>query len=431
MDIKLNAPVECLDGKRSGHVTGIIVNPENDKLTHLVIKTKGVERIVPVALIRDATPEVVLLTCTVTRLNEQQPLVETEYVRSVVEHYDFGPAFIDPDAKPRYGPETYAVKHEHIPNGDLKIKRGTPVFAKDGHIGHVDDVGVDPVNDHITHIVLREGHLWGAKEVVIGIEHVKSVEDDGIYLKSTKAQVSQFQSSPVNTNPAANQGGNSMDISVHALVHCTDGDFGPTTCLIVNPVNDNITHFVVKDHHLLGVEHIVPVSFITSATADRITVNCDCATLAHQPDFIEYEYDRFDELMPYREGYTYWPMMLPDDTLMYTSPEYFPIEHEQIPAGELAVRRGMTVYVAATNEGGATADRIRIGEVEAFVADPTTGHITHLILREGRLWGQRDVTIPVNAIEKIEVDDVQLTLTKQEVEALPSVPVKRWAPFAR
>ena len=389
MDITLNAPVECLDGKHCGHVTGLIINPENDELTHLVIKTEGIERIVPVALIQDAATEVVLLECTVPRLHEQQPLVETEYVRSVVEHYDFVPGYIYPDAKPRYSTETYAVKHEHIPDGDLEIKRGMPVFAKDGHIGRIDDVVVDPVNGHITHIVLREGHLWGAKEVVIGIEHVKSVEDDGIYLKSTKAQVSQFQSSPVNTNPAANQGGNSVDIPLHALVNCTDGDFGPITCLIVNPINDNITHFVVKDHHLLGVEHIVPASFITSATADRIMVNCDRATLAHQPDFIEYDYDRFDELMPYREGYMYWPMMLPDDTLTYTSPEYVPIEHEQIPAGELAVRRGMTVYAASENEDSATADRIHIGEVEAFVANPTTGHITHLILREGHLWGQR------------------------------------------
>jgi sporulation protein YlmC with PRC-barrel domain len=192
MDIKLNAPVECLDGKHGGHVTGVIANPETDEFTHLVVKTEGVERIVPVALIQDATPEVVLLKCTVTRLNEQQPLVETEYVRSVVEHYDFVPGYIYPDAKPHYDTEAYAIKHEHIPDDELEIKRGMAVFAKDGHVGHIDDVVVDPVNGHITHIVLHEGHLWSAKEVVVGIAHVKSVEDDGIYLKSTKAQVSEF-----------------------------------------------------------------------------------------------------------------------------------------------------------------------------------------------------------------------------------------------
>jgi hypothetical protein len=219
-----------------------------------------------------------------------------------------------------------------------------------------------------------------------------------------------------------------MNIPVHALVHCTDGNFGHTTCLIVNPINDNITHFVVNDHSFLGHEYIVPVSFITSTTEDSITVNCDRSALARQPDFIEYEYDHLDEIPPYGQEHIYWPMMMSDD--LYT-PQYLPTEHEQIPADELAVRRGMSVYAAAEHEDSEMTDRIHIGQVEAFVATPTTGHITHLVLREGHLWGQRNITIPVKAIEKIEVDDVQLNLTKQAIEALPSVHVKRWMPFAQ
>jgi hypothetical protein len=91
----------------------------------------------------------------------------------------------------------YVVSHKHIPDGEEEIKRGMPVFAKDGRIGHVDEVVVDPVNDHITHMILREGHLWGAKEVVIGIEQISSIEEDRIYLKATKADVSQFPVIPV------------------------------------------------------------------------------------------------------------------------------------------------------------------------------------------------------------------------------------------
>lgn len=200
MDIKLNALVECLDGEHGGHVTGLIVNPDTDEFTHLVVKTEGIERIVPATLIRNATPKAVLLDCTIARLHEQKPFIETEYVRSVVEHYDSVPSYSYfvmgsyHDPMPRNGTETYAVKHEAIPNGELEIKRGMAVFAKDGRVGRIDDVVVDPVNDHITHIILREGHLWGAKEVVIETAHVKSVEEGGIYLKSTKAQVSQFGS---------------------------------------------------------------------------------------------------------------------------------------------------------------------------------------------------------------------------------------------
>ncbi len=66
------------------------------------------------------------------------------------------------------------------------------VFARDGQVGHIDDVVVDPVNGNITGIIMREGHLWGAREVVVGIGHVKSIEYDGVYLKSTKTQVSAY-----------------------------------------------------------------------------------------------------------------------------------------------------------------------------------------------------------------------------------------------
>ena len=426
MDIKLNAPVECQDGKHGGHVTGVIVNPETDELIHLVVKTDGVERMVPVALIRDAGPEAVRLSCTLVSLQAQQLLVETRYVREMVDQYEFYPWG---ETESRLVPTTFAVKDEDIPDGDLEIKRGMAVFAKDGRVGRVDDVVVDPINDCITHIVLREGHLWGAKEIVVGVEHIKSIEDDGVYLKSTKAQVPRLQSSPVTPKPVDNPAGTSLDIPIHAPVHCTDGDFGSTTCLIINPVDDTITHLVVKENGLLGVDHMVPVSFVTGTAADGITVNCDRATLARQPDFVKYEYDWFDKEAPDGEEHGYWPVVLPDATFPYTAPRYLLLEQEQIPVGELAVRRGMAVYAATEPEGGETTGRTHIGQVAAFLADPKTAHITHLILREGHLWGQRDVTIPVNAIEKIEEGDVRLKLTKSAVEALPAVPVKHWTPF--
>ena len=434
MDFKLNEPVECLDGVRGGHVTGIIVNPETDEFTHLIIKTEGVERVVPALLIRDTATAAVLLNCTLIGLKEQPPLIETEYVRSVVEHYDSVPSYSYTvsgsyhEPLPRYDNETYTVKHDDIPLGEMEIKRGMAVFAEDGRVGHVDDVVVDRADDQVTQIVLRQGHLWGAKEVVIDIALVKSVQEDGIYLKVTKAQVARFQLSLSVQTPTTLQDG-SMDIPVHARVHCTDGDFGHSTCLIINPINDSITHFVVNDSYLTGKERIVPVSFITSSTDDSITVNCDRATLALQPDFIEYDYERLDKIKPYRAEHIYWPMMITDNSVMF-APEYVTVAYEQIPVDELGVRRGMAVNAIAENEDE-KADHTYIGQVEAFVADPKTGHITHLVLRKGHLWGQRDVTIPVSGIGKIEANDIQLKLTKQEIKALPAVPVTHWMPLAQ
>jgi len=44
-------------------------------------------------------------------------------------------------------------------------------------------------------------------------------------------------------------------------------------------------------------------------------------------------------------------------------------------------------------------------------------------MREGHLWGQKDVTIPVSEIDHLEENTIYLKLNKKEVEALPSVPI--------
>jgi sporulation protein YlmC with PRC-barrel domain len=86
-----------------------------------------------------------------------------------------------------------------------------------------------------------------------------------------------------------------------------------------------------------------------------------------------------------------------------------------IPPGELAVRRGASVRAS---DG-------RVGKVDQFVVDPESGLITHLCLREGSLWGDRMVCIPVTEIDHIEEKVVHLKMDKKAVEAMPSLPVKR------
>ncbi len=69
-----------------------------------------------------------------------------------------------------------------------------------------------------------------------------------------------------------------------------------------------------------------------------------------------------------------------------------------------------------------TASDGDVGRVDEFVVDPTNEHITHLVLREGHLWGKKDVTIPVANIDRFEDNVVYLNLTKEEVEKLPTIP---------
>jgi hypothetical protein len=60
-------------------------------------------------------------------------------------------------------PTDFAVMYDRIPKSDVEIRRASSVASADGHhLGHVDGFVVDP-DDHITHLVLERGHLWGRR----------------------------------------------------------------------------------------------------------------------------------------------------------------------------------------------------------------------------------------------------------------------------
>jgi sporulation protein YlmC with PRC-barrel domain len=80
------------------------------------------------------------------------------------------------------------IIYDRLPVGEVAVRRGDEVHAKDGGIGRVQGLVMDPRDHHVSHFLLQEGHLWGRKEVAIPITDVESV-DDGIRLKLTKDEV--------------------------------------------------------------------------------------------------------------------------------------------------------------------------------------------------------------------------------------------------
>ena len=61
-----------------------------------------------------------------------------------------------------------------------------------------------------------------------------------------------------------------------------------------------------------------------------------------------------------------------------------------------------------------------IGHVQGLVVRPDTGHVTHVLLQEGHLWGRKEVAIPISAVDTT-VDGTQLKIAKQDVRDLPPV----------
>jgi sporulation protein YlmC with PRC-barrel domain len=200
-----------------------------------------------------------------------------------------------------------------------------------------------------------------------------------------------------------------MDIPVNAEVQCADGPCGKSTYVILNPTTDQVTHLVVKQKQAPHAELLVPIDHVTEATPSLIRLRYTRRELAMLESFTETEFIQVEV-----------PYYYPDDSyvmLPYVIPkmETVSMEHGRIPPHELAVRRG--ARVEATDG--------HVGRVDEFLVDPTNGHITHLVLREGHLWGKKDVTIPSSEIERIEEDTVYLNSDRHSIEALPTIPIRR------
>ena len=213
-----------------------------------------------------------------------------------------------------------------------------------------------------------------------------------------------------------------MEIPLNAQVDCTDGVYGRSVYVLINPVINQVTHLVVKEDSSPNTEYIVPVDVVSETIADTIRLRCSKAELEKMDPFIKTTF--IEEKVPdnylsygsrygYGMGaYYYWPYSGFKRTVNV------PVEHRQIPQGELAVRRG--TRVEATDG--------YVGHVDEFVVNPENGHITHLVMRGGHLWGKKDVIIPLSAMGDTRKDTVFLKLDKHQVESLPTFPLqRRWS----
>jgi sporulation protein YlmC with PRC-barrel domain len=212
-----------------------------------------------------------------------------------------------------------------------------------------------------------------------------------------------------------------MEIPLNAQVECTDGVCGRSVYVLINPVIDQVTHLVVKENSSPNTDYIVPVDFVAETIADTIRLHCSKAELEKMDPFIKTTF--IEEQVPdrkygfgggvYRMGsYYYMPYVTSEIAVQV------PVEQYQIPPGELSVRRGTRVEAV---DG-------YVGKVDEFVVNPENGHITHLVMREGHLWGQKDVIVPISAMDDTREDTVFLKLDKHQIESLPTFPVhRRWS----
>jgi uncharacterized membrane protein/sporulation protein YlmC with PRC-barrel domain len=203
------------------------------------------------------------------------------------------------------------------------------------------------------------------------------------------------------------------EIAVDARIECVDGPCGRCLTLIVDRETRQVTHLVLEDETLPDKpsQRLVPVDQVAAADRDLIRLGCTRDEVARMEPFVETHYIQKTEwsyaVVPGGQGP---PTGAPTGGASYTT-----YEAERVPAGAVAIRPG--IEVEATDG--------QAGTVGELVVDPQTAEVTHFVLREGHLWGKKEVTLPVAAVERVAGDRVYLRLDKEAIGQLPSVPVRR------
>jgi hypothetical protein len=195
MDMPLNVEVYCADGL-CGLSKELVLDRTSEEVTHLVVKEKRsprAELLIPVDQVMETTAHKIQLRCTRDELAKMQPLMKVEVLREQVPRYVAGP-YVLPVGVPET--EWVAVSRESIPPGEVAVRQGARVEATDGPVGRLDEFLVDPVNEHVSHLVMREGHLWGRRDVTIPVSEIDRLEGDTIYLKLDKEQVGALPAVP-------------------------------------------------------------------------------------------------------------------------------------------------------------------------------------------------------------------------------------------
>ena len=220
-----------------------------------------------------------------------------------------------------------------------------------------------------------------------------------------------------------------MRLEIGDHVRCSDGVYGELTDIVIDPLEKRVTHLVVRPEEGEGGARLVPIQRAKSRDRERREIELDC-TLdeAQQFDSVhEAAYLRLGEspakdpdwdvgvedvlALPYYAGLDFTgseaaaPYIDPHVTMFY----------DRVPKGEVEVRRASAVI---------SSDGHSLGEVDGFVV-AADDHITHLVLERGHLWGRKEVTIQIGAVERVESDAVHVSLSKDEVGSLPAVRVGR------
>jgi len=196
--IEIGTEVSCDDGA-VGALVRVVIDPTVETLTHLVVAHRILRRglfLVPVDLL-DPTAGRLLLRCTIRDFELLEPAEERRFVQGapgawayrqdqMVSWPYYGLGLGTGSRGAPHGPQ--GSTYDRVPKSDVEVRRGDPVHATDGDVGHVEGLVVDLADQHVTHVLLTAGHLWGTRHVSLPIGAVTDAHH-GVHVSLTIREV--------------------------------------------------------------------------------------------------------------------------------------------------------------------------------------------------------------------------------------------------
>lgn len=201
MQFTEGAKVYTTDGERIGTIDRVVLEPDTNRVTHLVVQ-KGFlfaeDKVIPMSLVGPATEDRVTLRQDADVLEALPTFEVTQYVEAGRKHeparisarpvrslFWYPPlgTFWTASAHADFtGPHYVPMTEKNIPEGTIALKEGAKVVSSDGeHIGDVESVFTDPQEERVTHLLISEGLILKEKRLV-PTNWMANVLEDEIHL---------------------------------------------------------------------------------------------------------------------------------------------------------------------------------------------------------------------------------------------------------
>ncbi len=210
-----------------------------------------------------------------------------------------------------------------------------------------------------------------------------------------------------------------MRLDLDMPVNCVDERFGKLADVVIDPGLRRLTNLVVEPPDRSDHARLVPIEVAQRGDgSDAISLQLTAAELERLDPIRESVYIRpnefpagdadwdvgIQEIYPLPESGQLGPEAL-GSSMALDLDQHVAVSYHRVPKGGVEIRRDSAVT---------SSDGHHVGHVIAFIVDDQ-GLIEHLVLQHGHLWGKRQVAIQSSAIERLENDEVTLSLSSDVV----------------